>query len=251
MAEVYFSSNGTGVSASSCSEDGQNIVGNISSYVCEIVGAVGDLWRTESVQSSTESNVSQAVRNAITNQSRSSYSSWTELTELANRNNPNSGILYYDGAGAGSNGTLTLNGMIVPCGAWTVIVENASLRINGNLQYAQTCSDGTAIEDNLPSIAFIVLGGNIDISSSAKHLVGVFYTNQAFTGDDRSAVNGELAIDGSVYGDLQPLLNAANYVGPPTLDGGSLVIRYDSRILLNTPPALSEYVNVSTEEAVN
>ena len=222
------------------------MVGNLSSYVCEIITSVSDLWKSSTVEGTTESLVSQATRNAVTNQNLESYSSWDELYEdLHNHNNPDSGILYFDGSRSTSS-TITLDTMTVPSGAWTLIVENAQLNLTGNISY-----DTTTDVTDMPSVAFVVLGGDIYIGRNAKEISGVFYTDQAFNGEERSAVTDELTIYGSIYGYVQPLLDSANYVGPPTLDGGGIVVRYDSRIILNTPPALSEYVDVNTEQGVN
>ena len=165
---------------------------------------------------------------------------------FSNKNNPDSNILYFNGD-TSSTGVLTLGALTLNEGAWTLIVENADLRLNGNISYGSV--QGSYAD--IPSLAFIVLGGNIDIDNSPTDLVGVYYTDQVFTGDLRSAVDEPLTVNGSLYGNIEALLEAAQYVGPPTIDGGGLVIKYDSRILLNTPPALSEYVDVSNEQAVN
>jgi hypothetical protein len=223
-----------------------DVFGSLSSYVCEIVLEVSDLWKEATVAGSTAGQVSQATRNAETNPAGlTTFSTWDELYgALHNPNNPDSGILYFDGSKDGN--VLTLGGITIPSGAWTLIVENADLNIVEDLQYASTTD-----YSNIPSAAFLVLGGDIFIQNTAEDLVGVYYTDQSFTGNDRSPVNEPLEILGSVYGNVQPLLDAAKYVGPPTLDGGGIVVRYDSRIILNTPPALSEYVDVQTEQAVN
>ncbi|MFA5792991.1 MAG: hypothetical protein WC897_03935 [Candidatus Gracilibacteria bacterium] len=232
-----------------CNNDyGSSIVGNLSSYVCEIVSAVSDLWKKSTVESGTTSNLSQATRNVSTNQvaSDSEYTSFTELqTALTNKNNPTSGILYFDG-NTSDAGKITLGAMEIPSGAYTLVVENANLVLAGNISYSATTD-----YKNMPSIAFVVTSGDIFINADAHELVGVYYTDQKFDGDERSAVNGDLTIDGSFYGNIQTLLNKAHYVGPPTMDGGSVVIRYDARIILNTPPGLSEYVDIETEKAVN
>ncbi len=251
--DATYDSSSSSESISVCDDSSDdNLIGNLSSYVCEIISAVGDLWKKSNVESSTESQISQAVRNADTAHvagTSATYSTWEEMTAaLTNKNNEDSNILYFDG---GSASALTLGTLTVPCGAWTLIVENADLNLAGNIQYATSCDDGSNYNVNMPSIGFVVLGGDIFVKTSADHLVGAYYTDQSFTGEGRSAVDEQLFIDGSLYGDVQPLLDAANYVGPPTLDGGSVVIRYDSRILINTPPALSEYVDVETEKAVN
>lgn len=231
-----------------CDTEGENsdLFGSLSSYVCEIVVEVSDLWREGSIAGETAGRVNQATRHAETNPAGlTSFSSWDELyAALHNPKNPDSGILYFDGSKNGA--VLTLGGFTIPDGAWTLIVENAQLRIVEDIQYARSTN-----YSNLPSMAFVVLGGDIFVQNTAENLVGVYYTDQSFLGNDRSAVNEPLEILGSVYGDLQPLLDAAKYVGPPTLDGGGIVVRYDSRILINTPPGLSEYVDIQTEQAVN
>lgn len=229
-----------------CDSENENNVGNLSSYVCEIITSVSDLWKSATVEGTTESVVDQATRNAETTQSLSEYDTWNELyNDLYNQNNPDSGILYYQGSGEGD--VVTLNSMTVPNGAWTLIVRDATLKIAGNIDYQTEQVDAT----NMPSIAFVVLGGDVYVSKATREMVGVYYTDQAFNGDERSAVTDDLTIYGSVYGYIQPLLDQANYVGSPTLDGGGVVVRYDSRIILNTPPGLSEYVDVNTEQAVN
>ncbi len=237
-----------------------NFIGNISSYVCEIVSAVSDLWKGSTVSSTTDSNVEQSIRNADTAQAsdKERYSSFAAMrTALENANNEDSGILYFQGEEGGSS-TITLTGTSgyfdIPCGAWTLIVKDADLHISADtLRYDTSCTadSGMNYTTDLPSIAFVVEDGDIYIEDSAYNLVGVYYTNQDITGDTRSAVDGSLEIDGSIYGNINPLLDAANYVGPPDLNGGSVVVRYDSRILLNTPPGLSEYVDVDTQKGVN
>ena len=233
------------VSVCDDSEYAENVIGNLSSYVCEVVSSVSDLWRPATVQENTNALIGQATRNTVTNQGdQTEFRSFDELrSSLENLNNPSSGILTFDGSNAEA---IHLYDLTIPDGAYTLVVENADLVIHGNIQYAASTN-----VTNLPSMAFIVNGGNIHIDNTAFRLVGVYYTDQNFTADNRHPVNEPLSIDGSLYGNVQALLDAAQYVGPVSDDGAGLVIRYDNRILLSTPPALSEYVDVSTEEALN
>lgn len=231
--------------------DSNTVIGNLSSYVCEIVAKVSAIWSSETVESTTDSRIDQATRNANTNQvaSDSTFGTWEELeAALTNENNSESNILYFNGD-LSTEGKMTLSDLTVPAGAWTIVVQNADLHLTGNMAYASVSNP--ADYKNLPSIAFVVQSGDIYIHSSALRLVGVYYTDQKFDGDERSAVDEQLTVDGSFYGNIQTLIDRANYVGPPTIDGGGVVIRYDSRILLNTPPGLSEYVDINTEKAVN
>lgn len=243
-ADLETGYSGSTVSICDDNEYKDNLIGNLSSYVCEIVSSVSAIWQSSIVESTTETQVAQSIRNAETNQSLNVFKDWNTLkSQLSNQNNPNSGILYFDGSKSDS---ITLGAITVPEGAWTLIVENADLIIDSNIQYADSSNFR-----NLPSIAFIVLGGDIHIDNDALNLVGVYYTDQSFTGDERSAVNEPLEIHGSIYGHVQPLLDAAKYVGSPRLDEGGVQVYYDQRIILNTPPGLSEYADISTEEAVN
>jgi hypothetical protein len=227
-------------------ESDGSLISNLSSYVCEIVTSVSDLWKKTSVEQTTDDRITQSTRNVVTNQTSGTnyFSNWNDLKNtLQNQNNPDSGILYFDGS---LSNEITLAGIEIPHGAWTLIVENATLKITGDITYTAT-TDYT----NMPSMAFVVTGGDIYVQNTAQELSGVYYTDQSFTGNERSAVNEPLTFYGSIYGHIQPLLDAARYVGPPTLDGGGIVVRYDSRIILNTPPGLSEYVDVDTQQGVN
>ncbi len=225
-----------------------NFISNLSSYVCEIFSTVSEIWDSATITEITVEHVYEEVRNAETIQTQQglynhSFNSWKELQQiLSNQNNLDSGILYY--LGTGETDVITLNSkMEVEEGAWTLIVENATLRINEDIVYLNNTYES--------SIAFIVINGDIDIGVGAEILNGVYYTDQGFTGDWRSPVTGQLTIYGSIYGDVSELLTKANYVGSPNLDGGGIVVYYDSRILLNTPPGLAEYVDVNSEQAVN
>lgn len=236
-----------------CSDtDSGDVISNLSSYVCELINTISEFWKRQTVEMTTNAHIAQEIRNAETNQMskyNQNYSgwSWDDLyNELHNKNNPNSHILYYQGNPNDATDKVYMGGITVPSGAWTIIVTDADLVITGNIRYANVSSF-----EEIPSVAYIVLGGDIYIQYYVHDMYGVYYTDQNFTGDERSAVDQQLEIYGSIYGNIEELQKAANYVGPPTLDGGGIVIRYDSRILLNTPPGLSNYVDINSEKAVN
>lgn len=237
-------SNYSDSSVSSCDDRGDNLVGNISSYICEIRNQQSTLIDRPNVENQTNVNVSSAIRNAETNQgSETRFSSWAELERLKNLNNPNNGVLYFDGSKVDE---IVLDSIVVPEGAWVLVVENADLRLRGNITYAESSNFA-----KIPSLGVIVVDGDIYIEDSARTLSGFYYTNQDFDGDQRSAVNEPLTIIGSLYGNVQKLIDAAEYVGPPRDNGGGVSVYYDSRILINAHPVLSEYVNVRSEEAIN
>ncbi|MEK9157549.1 MAG: hypothetical protein AAB448_05485, partial [Patescibacteria group bacterium] len=115
-----------------------NLIGNLSSYVCEIVTEVSDLWKRSTIEETQESQISLSVRNADTLQSsRTTFASWDELAgDLKNQNNPTSGVLYYKGDPSSSTDSITLKNIVVPEGAWTLIVEDADLVLSSNISYA-------------------------------------------------------------------------------------------------------------------
>ena len=53
-----------------------------------------------------------------------------------------------------------------------------------------------------------------------------------------------LTIYGSLIGDVYDLFNERTGIGDPRKDEGSVTIRYDERIILNTPPGISELINI-------
>jgi len=130
--------------------------------------------------------------------------------------------------------------------AKTVVVIGHDLFINSNIVYDQNSPNA--------SIAFVVLDGTINIDPSVEELSGVYYVQSsssdagfiASTNDESS--KKQLTITGQVYGDINPLITKRKYVGDPTKGGGNVVISYDARILGNTPPALTEFINLQAVE---
>ncbi|MFH1218268.1 MAG: hypothetical protein V1679_00305, partial [Candidatus Peregrinibacteria bacterium] len=53
-----------------------------------------------------------------------------------------------------------------------------------------------------------------------------------------------LTIRGSLIGNVLDLFTNRIGIGDPTKDEGSVTIIYDERILLNTPPGISELINI-------
>ena len=223
-----------------------NLIGNISSFVCEVVIEVSDIWSREVVEATQESQVSLSTRNVRTLQDTSrsnpSFSSWSDLRgTLYNLDNPNSNILYYEGDGD----TITLNRMELDEGQYTLIVKNANLRFNGDFSYGN--KDPL---NNPASMAFIVQDGDIYIGHNARVLNGIFYTDQKFDGDERDAVDEPLTFIGAVAGAIDTLLDKANYVGPGTLDGAGITVRFDSTLLFATPPATSEFIQLEEGKTI-
>jgi cysteine-rich repeat protein len=140
----------------------------------------------------------------------------------------------------------------IPGEAYTFIVEGGhDLIFKSNLNYTDTFD--TSDLDSVPSIAFIVTGGgDVYIHDEVTEIVGVYYI------DGGGVMTGEwtdpfttLTIYGSVYGNINSLLGQRTFAGPANYSHGNVVLRYDERIFLNTPPGLEEYIDVTSERTVH
>jgi hypothetical protein len=138
-------------------------------------------------------------------------------------------------------------------GVTTVIVEG-NIRINCNTAYPSG--------DTTSSVAWIAKGGNITIDASVTNIAGVYVAIPATAGDTTttgqfqgtSATNTILKIDGSLYGNANPLFTTRLYArGTSAYDilTTGTIITYSNRALVNPPPLLSQYLgNYSVERVV-
>jgi hypothetical protein len=144
------------------------------------------------------------------------------------------------------NGNLTIdncgvNGLLLT-GIRTVIVEN------GNLIFK--CNVGYGSSDTTSSWAWIVKGGNIDISPNITNLAGVYVAiPDGAVGGKFTASNTTsniLRLDGSMYGNAAALFDSRLYVrGTNAYDilTTGVILSYSNRALVNPPPLLSQYLN--------
>ena len=231
----------------------------LSSYIKELFYTVKNEWTVALMEATTKSRLARETYNYQTASMVTSditISNWSDLTAYKNVNNPEENIYYIEGH------NLTINGdIIVPEGAHTIIVENGNLKFDAysSITYADTYfgfnyytyDDPENLDTTtIPSLGIVVINGDIEINHSVTDLVGVYYVEGGSITSigERDPIGEQLRIYGSVYGDIDELIAKSNFVGPPELDHGSIVIRYDERVILNTPPGLSEYVDFSSEE---
>ena len=226
---------------------GDEVLGSISSSVCEVGLTLADRWQTETINNGIEVNILRIARNLIPFAS-STISSLSEAS-LANLNpNPGSQVIIRDNADLtiGTVGeTLTVDGQ-----AKTIIVRNGNLKINSNIEY------GAATDPTKPPvIAFLVINGNIEIDPGVTDLVGIYAAVAKDEGTgfiQRSAKSKNLiTIRGSVFGDLEPLFNQTTAVGDLVRDRGAVTVIYDGRIVLNTPPGLEDIVEFNQYQTAN
>lgn len=119
-------------------------------------------------------------------------------------------------------------------GARLILVEGGDLIINNDLLYESPPAD---LED-LASIGFIVIGGDIIINPGVNNLVGTFVTTGTFnTGLDTGLGGNQLRINGLVV--AQQFELARTFADSTR---GSEVIIYDGRAALNPPPGFADLV---------
>jgi hypothetical protein len=227
---------------------GDEVLGSISSSVCEVGLTLADRWQTETITNGIEVNILRIARNLIPLAS-STISNLSEAT-LANINpNPGSQVIIRDNADltigtAGQN--LTVDGQ-----AKTIIVRNGNLRINSNIEY------GPATDPTKPPvIAFLVINGNIEIDPSVTDLAGIYAAvakdeGTGFIERAGGTSNNLITIRGSVFGDIEPLFNQTTAVGDLVRDRGAVTVIYDGRIVLNTPPGLEDIVEFNQYQTAN
>lgn len=225
----------------------------LSSQICEVKLRPGESWSKSTITSTIQENktrISRWAPNLDTVGTTQINSFDTGLPES------NTGVYHITNnnltIGSGLDGAdVTLNK-----GAKTFIVEGHDLIIKNNITYGD-CADCTV--RNTPSLAFIVLGGNVLIDPSVTEVSGVFFVQQGAQGSDTGKLKAlgsgtgadsytKLTIYGSVYGDIQDLFTHHKFAGDPSANDGSVVIRFDERIILNTPPGLQDILQLSQSE---
>ena len=93
---------------------------------------------------------------------------------------------------------------------------------------------------------------------SVRELAG-FFVQKGENKDNGKLISGSsarpdidsssrLTIYGSIYGNIEPLLQKRRFAGEPGKDEGSIVIRFDERIILNTPPGLEDVLKLDKAE---
>lgn len=144
-------------------------------------------------------------------------------------------------------------------GARTFIVEDGDLIIQSDIKYgaSENGFDLTNLK-KVPSVAFIVINGDIKIAPGVRNLAGVFVAlkingkggsicGTACTSGTESPHS--LTIDGTVYGDIEPLFETRTYYGGnPRLGQGTIVIRYDGRLFYNMPPGIKDILQLTPEQ---
>lgn len=238
----------------------------LSSQICEIKlgGSAGQLATKETYTNSIKENVKRVAR-WEPNLEKNAGSSTSVITSITNADQQSTGI-NLDGVYHKKGGNLFVGGegnfMKDGDGAKTFIVENGDLYITKDIKIGG-CENYCSPRETA-ALAFVVLNGNVYIAPDVKEVDAVIFVqgNTNNKGQVKSGryINGkateevslkQLVVKGSIYGDIKPLLKKRVYAGDPALNEGSIVIRTDERIFINTPPGLQDLVDVKSEITAN
>ncbi len=231
-----------------------NVLENFSSTICEVRTEIAEDWKEVNINKAINDNITRIARWGQNLNDKLEYNTLTSVSDLSNVDNKQSGIFVMKG-----NLTINLSDTIygdknagVPA-AQTYIVKDGDLHIKSDIKYSENTDYNNP--KSIPSVAFIVINGDIIIDDNVKQIDGILmainFDETAENGKVRSngTVSEEnLVINGSLIGNVIDLFQNRIGSGDPTLDEGSVTIRYDARILLNTPPGLGELINI--EQAI-
>ncbi|MBT7736629.1 hypothetical protein HN709_02990, partial [Candidatus Peregrinibacteria bacterium] len=233
-------------------EEYNNPLKNFSSTICEVRADVSENWQETHITSSIAANIERLARWGETLVGMTNISSGDYLYE--NAENADSGVYIRKGDITIDLSDPTSLAAAGPA-AKTFVVIGGNLTIKKDIHAKNDALSGDIIDPSkVPSYAFIVIDGNIIIDNDVERIDGVL---MAVSVDDATSgkiiptgtpleTSNLLIINGSLFGDVYDLFKYRQGVGDPTKDEGSVTIKYDEKVLLNTPPGISDLVDVAT-----
>lgn len=117
----------------------------------------------------------------------------------------------------------------------TIIVENGTLRITGNIAYANKDA----------SYAFVVKNGRIIVEPGVTKIAGAYVVIRGDIRGNGTKTPNRLSVDGNVYGNAAPLVDERTYVRGTVFSTAlttGVTINYSSRAIKNPPPLLTQFV---------
>lgn len=230
---------------------GQDVVPRLSGQICEVRLPTGSDWKQSFITNSIDENKTRLSRwGADINNS-------VDIGLFSASDYLGQSVFHVRGGNLTVSREYVLNDGE---GAKTFIVEDGNLIIKNNIKYGPCPAGETCTVNDTASLAFIVLNGSVYIDHSVTEIAGVFFVQEgedlksgrfySGTGPDNFGVDSmeTLKVTGSVYGDIDPLFGSRKYAGDPLSGDGGIVIRFDQRIILNTPPGLRDVLNLTQTE---
>lgn len=236
----------------------KNVLKNFSSSVCEMEAEVSGLWKEENINKAIKSNIEKLARFGKVS-GDISLSTINDLN-IKGFGNLESGVFVIDGGnltiGDGMNPFKINKSDKIPA-YQTYIVINGDINIKSNILYDDS-NVNPAQPKSFPSAAFIVVNGNINISNTVKQIDGILMAveEDENTGEIKSlegvpTFDSLLTVNGSLIGDVYDLFFNRRAIGDPLKDQGSITVRYDQRVLLNTPEGLNQLIDVTQLKTAN
>jgi hypothetical protein len=227
-------------------------ISKLSSQICEVGLVPGSDWDKNSINKSITQNIGQLTR------WMSDINPPPEIIDVEQLKN-NGGIYYYKGNGTD---TVTINKLPIKegSGALTIIVENADLQINGNIEYTEGQTAATA--KDISSLGVIVIDGNMYVGKDVTNLAGAYFVQRTdaqdfsvgniLSGRKNGIEKSEqrLTVNGSIYGNIGPLFENRIAAGDISKDEGAITIRYDQRIIQNPPAGLAEILGSFSQSQI-
>lgn len=224
-------------------EDYKNPAKLLSSGICELKLNVTEQLTHDVIQKSIEDNVARFTRTPAN--LPSGEISDNNINTVGGVDLPNPNYAVYK-----RQGNLRISQAAqVEAGSRTFIVQDGDLIIDSDIKF-NTDGAQTSSFKNTPSIAFIVINGNIKIGANVKELDGVFVALQGSRGAENSGkITGAqsdkpLVFDGAVVGDIEPLFKSRTFTGDAKRNEGTIVINYGAWLYYNLPPVLRDIIDL-------
>ncbi|PIR54916.1 hypothetical protein COU74_04225 [Candidatus Peregrinibacteria bacterium CG10_big_fil_rev_8_21_14_0_10_36_19] len=228
----------------------KDVLKNFSSSVCEFKADVAAIW--------TEKNINKAIKSNIEKISRFTSNKGSHTFKSPSVVKFSNGVFVQDG------GTLTIDGSpnysinSNEPAAQTYIVKNGDLVIKSDIIYNDQNVDPKKPK-SIPSVAFIVINGDIKIDNNVSRIDAILMSVDSENNGKGKVVSLQnsptfdkiLNINGSLIGDVANLFENRQAIGDPLKDQSSITIKYDERILLNTPPGLGELIDINQLKIAN
>ena len=236
----------------------RNVLKNFSSSICEMEAEVSGIWKEENINSAIKRNINLLTRfGKIT---RDIEIQRVNELPLKGFGNTESGVFVVE------NGNLTIGDGINPYiiekqekvpAYQTYIVINGDINIKSNILYNDALANPSEPK-SFPSSAFIAINGNINISNEVSEINGILMavnedegTGQIKSLENRPTFDKLLTINGSLIGDVYEIFYNRRAIGDPLRDQGSITVRYDQRVLLNTPEGLNQLIDINQLRSAN
>ncbi|MBT4056104.1 hypothetical protein HOE67_03260 [Candidatus Peregrinibacteria bacterium] len=236
-----------------------NPLENFSSVICEMKAEVAEDWQKTNVINQIENNLQKlSIWSKEPNDStlRSQPADPTGIFKWENKN------VTIDSYTKDNTFTIKSEDQYDTPAAQTYVIMNGDLHIKSNIKYQDIDLVTTTLNPKaLPSAAFIEINGNIYIDDAVEELWGTYIAVDLKEGASRGQTGQILAEGGTSYnplrifgnlvGDVTNLFDNRKYVGNIADDEGSITIKYIENIIVNTPPGLSQLMDVSRLKAVS